>query len=140
MKRLKIALLGTVLALIFIVSCRRDDPSWDLDITVPVAYGSLSLDNLLADSLTSTGTDGSVRITYHSKVPGLNADTLFNIPDTSISNPPFFLPGNLQVNPGQLLVNNQATQTTYDLAPAQLVYGILERGKAKVHMRNDLQK
>ncbi len=140
MKRLKSAGFACFVVIMFIVSCRREDPSWDLDLTAPVAYGSLTIDDLLADSLTSTGTDGSVRITYHTAVPGINADTLFNIPDTTIDTT-YHLPfGTLNLWPGDDLVTNAPTQTQYDLGAAQLVYGILERGKAKVHMRNDIQK
>lgn len=139
MKRLNAALFFALVTLVFIVSCKRDDPSWDLDLTAPVAYGSLSLDNLIADSLTSSGADGSVRITYHTKIEGLNADSLFNIPDTTVINS-YNLPVQANLSSGTYLVNNVPTQTTYALAPAQLVYGILERGDMIVHMQNDLQK
>lgn len=139
MKRLKFLFLGSLIALIFVVSCKREELSWDLDLTVPVAYGSLTIDNLLADSITSTGPDGSVRITYHTQIPGINSDTLFNIPDTTIYNP-FSSPFPANLNAGDYLVNNLPTQTTFALAPAQLVYGILEKGEMLVHLQNDLLK
>jgi len=140
MKRLKIAGFTCFMALVFVISCRREDPSWDLDLTAPIAYGSLTIDDLIADSLTSVGADGSVRITYHSVVPGINADTLFNIPDTTILNSYSLPVGPANLAPGTVLVNNVPTQTQYAMGSAQLVYGILERGKAKVHMQNDIQK
>lgn len=139
MKRLKSAVLLSFLTLIFVVSCRRDDPSWDLDLTAPIAYGTLTVENLMDDSITAEGADGSLRISYHTEVPGLNADTLFNIPDTTLHNPYAWplLTGTLF--PNQVLINNQPTQTTYQLSSAQLVYGIMERGTAKVHFKNDMQ-
>lgn len=139
MKRLKSAGFACFVVILFIVSCKRDDPSWDLDLTAPVAYGSLTIDDLLADSLTSTGADGSVRITYHTEVPGINADTLFNIPDTTIDTSYHIPIGSLTIDQNTVLINNAPSQTQYDLGAAQLVYGILERGKAKVHMKNDIQ-
>jgi hypothetical protein len=138
MKRLKSALFASFIGLIFVVSCRRDDPSWDLDLTAPVAYGSLTLDNLLDDSITSQGADGSLRIAYHAAVPGISADTLFNIPDTTLHNTYGWLFGPAVLSPGTDLVTNQPTQTTYALSSAQLTYGVLERGKAKVRFRNDM--
>lgn len=138
MKRLKSAGFACFVLLAFIVSCRRDDPSWDLDLTTPIAYGSLSIDDMLADSLTSTGADGSVRITYHTKVPGIDADTLFNIPDTTLLHS-YNLPFAATLDSQSMLVNNVPTQTEYDLGAAQLVYGQLERGKALIHMENDIQ-
>lgn len=139
MKWLKSALSGGLLAVVFIVSCRRDDPQWDLDLTVPIAYGNLSLDNLMADSLTSTSADGSLRISHHSKIPGISADTLFNIPDTTISNAYHIPGGQLNMSPGDN-IGNQNSETQYALAPVQLVYGVLERGKAIVRLQNDIQR
>jgi hypothetical protein len=138
MKRLKIAGFACFVTILFVVSCRRDDPSWDLDLTAPVAYGSLTIDDLLADSLTSVGSDGAVRITYHTAVPGINADTLFNIPDTTLVNS-YFSPFPATLNNQSSIISNAAAQTTYDLGSAQLVYGILEHGRALIHIRNDVQ-
>lgn len=139
MKGLKSAVFASFIVLVFVASCRRDEPSWDLDLTAPIAYGSLSLDNLLDDSITCEGADGSLRICYHTEVPGLNSDSLFKIPDTTLHNTYSwpFPPSTLTA--GTLLVNNQPTQTTYALSSAQLIYGILERGKAIVHFKNDMQ-
>jgi hypothetical protein len=138
MKRLKSALFAGILGLLFVVSCRRDDPSWDLDLTTPVAYGSLSINDILEDSMTCAGADGSLRVCYRAAIPGINADSLFNIPDTTLYNTYAWPFGPSSLGPNQLLVGNQATQTTYQLSSAQLIYGILERGKAKVHFRNDM--
>lgn len=138
---LKSALFGVLVVIVFVISCKREDfTTWDLDLTLPVAHGSFTLDDLIDDSLTSAGPDGALRITYHTTVPGISADSLFNIPDTTIPNPYFLQFGSLTLNPGQAIVPNGVTETTYGLAPAQLVFGILERGKAKIHFRNDIQK
>lgn len=140
MKRLKSALFASFIGLVFVVSCRRDDPSWDLDLTAPVAYGTVTIDNLMNDTILCEGADGSLRVCYHTVVPGLNADSLIDIPDTTISNPPYYWPFNpTTLGPSTTLVNNQTQQTTFAVTSAQLIYGVLERGKAKVHFRNDMQ-
>jgi hypothetical protein len=138
MKRLKSAFFAGILGLLFVVSCRRDDPSWDLDLTAPIAYGSMSINDVLDDSITCIGADGSLRICYRASIPGINSDSLFSIPDTTLYNPYAWPFGPSDLFPNQLLVGNQATQTTYQLGSAQLLYGILERGKAKVHFKNDM--
>ena len=140
MKWLKSALIALLLVVVFAVSCKRDELSWDMDLTVPVAHASLSLDDLLADSITSINADGSVRVVYHTAIPGLNADSLFNIPDTTIDTAYHIPFGFLTRDPGDELLPTSPSQITYELAPAQLVYGILERGKMKVRMQNDIQK
>lgn len=139
MKRLKFAFFASILCHLFVVSCRRDDPSWDLDLTAPIAYGSLSINDILDDSITCVGADGSLRVCYRAAVPGINSDSLFNIPDTTLFNVYGWPFGPSNLTPNQPLISNQPTQTTYALSSAQLLYGILERGKAKVHFRNDMQ-
>ncbi len=140
MKLLKSSLVTSVLVIIFMISCRREELSWDLDVTVPIAHASLSLDNILADSITSVDADGSLRIVYRSKIPGIDTDTLSNIPDTTIRysyNLPF---GSVNLIEGSWLTNGLPVQTQYDLAPLQVVYAILREGKIYLHMQNDIQK
>lgn len=140
MKMVKSGFISFLLILVFVVSCRREDLSWDLDLTAPIAHTSLSLDNILADSITSIGADGSIRVSYHTQIPGINTDTLFNIPDTTILSS-YHLPfGTVNLVEGSWLTNGPQQQTQYALAPLQLVYGELERGKIYLHMQNDIQK
>jgi hypothetical protein len=125
--------------LLLLAGCRRNgDPSWDTGVVLPLAHASLSIDNMLADSLISTNPDGSVKLVYSTKFNGLSTDTLFDIPDTTIFNhyESFF---QVNVTPGQYLVSNVPTQTTYDMGDLELVYGTLKTGKMKVHLQNDIQ-
>lgn len=140
MKLLKSALIAAGLIGIFISSCKREELSWDLDVTVPIAHATLSLDDVLADSISSADADGSLRIVYHSKIDGLNTDTIFNIPDTTVVSS-YHLPfGSVNLVEGSPLTNGPQQQTEYNLGALQLVYGVLEKGKMKLHMQNDVQK
>lgn len=138
MKGLKTAFLGGILVVIFVISCKRDDPSWDMDLTVPVAYGSLSLEDLLEDSITSVGADGSVRISSRTKIQAF-ADSLFNLPDTTIDTSYHWPLSSGNLSPGQPLVSNAPSQIDFGLNPMQLVSGILLRGKVIAQMQNDIQ-
>ncbi len=140
MKKYKSLIIGLSVTAVFVFSCKREELSWDLDLTIPVAYGTFAIDDLITDSLITENADGSLRIVYHSSVPGIDDDSLFSIPDTTLLynyNLPF---GTTTVYEGTYLTPVTPSQTTYGLAPIQLVYGILEKGKMKVHLKNDVQK
>lgn len=118
--------------------CRKGDPSWDTGLVLPLAHASLSIDNLIADSLVSTNTDGSVKLVYSTSFLGLSTDTLFDIPDTTyINHYESFLP--INVIGGQYLVTNVPTQTAYDMGDLELVNGVLKEGKLFIRLQNDIQ-
>jgi hypothetical protein len=140
MKKYKSLFIGLSIAAVFVFSCKREELSWDLDLTVPVAYGTFGIDDLITDSLITENADGSLRIVYHSSVPGIDDDSLFAIPDTTLLYN-YSLPfGTTTVYEGTFLTPTTPSQTAYGLAPIQLVYGTLEKGKMKVHLKNDIQK
>lgn len=118
--------------------CRKGDPSWDTGIVLPVAHASLSIDNLVADSLVNTNADGSIRLVYSSNFLGIDTDTLFEIPDTSIANY-YFLPIPATLNPSQPIITNAPSSTTYGLGAIQLVFAQIERGTMNITMQNDVQ-
>lgn len=123
-------------------ACRRDGgPSWDTGLLLPIAHGSLTIDNLVPDSLTATNADGSVKLVYSTTFLGLNTDTIFNIPDTTIPNE-YHLPfGWTQVQNGtQLTPNTGPEEITYDLGTIELVNGILEEGQIILNLRNDIRR
>ncbi|MFI4963495.1 MAG: hypothetical protein ACHP6H_06530, partial [Legionellales bacterium] len=77
----KIALLLLVLS-----SCRRDsNTNWNTDILAPLATTTLTINNLVKDSVLRTNPDSSVSIVFSSNVYSINlADQYIHIPDTSI--------------------------------------------------------
>lgn len=139
MKKLLTLLLAGSLFLSF-QSCRKDATSWDTGIVIPLAHASLSIDNLLVDSLSTTNADGSVRIVYSTKFLGLDMDTLFNIPDTTVRNvytfpvPIYNVIAPFNVAPGT------PNQTTFGAGDAQLVFGLLSEGHMLVRLQNDIRR
>jgi hypothetical protein len=117
-------------------SCRRGDPSWETGIGVPVAHGSFGIEQLIADSLTATGLDGTVYIDHTFALNNLGTDTLFNIPDTTLRYA-YSLPIPYQLAPGTQLVNQTST-TRYQLGAIQLMNSILRSGKMVIFVQNDL--
>ncbi|MDQ3110736.1 MAG: hypothetical protein M3R17_12655 [Bacteroidota bacterium] len=139
MKKLLIFLLAGT-AFLHFQSCRKEGLSWNTGVVLPLAHASLSIDNLITDSLSVSNSNG-VRLVYSTKFLGLNTDTLFNIPDTTISN--FYnLPfGSLTASEGyDLIPPNTSSQTTFAVSSAQLVTGILNNGLMTLHLQNDIRK
>ncbi|MEO5643196.1 MAG: hypothetical protein ABIQ40_04650 [Bacteroidia bacterium] len=139
MKKLVIFLLAGI-AFFQIQSCRKDSTSWDTGIVLPLAHASLSIDNLLIDSLSTTNADGSVKIVYSTKFLGLDLDTLFNIPDTTVSNvytSPFTI---TNATPPFNVAPGTPNQTTFGAGDAALVFGLLSEGQMVVRLQNDIRR
>lgn len=134
MKRKLIFLLLPVLAW---SACRKGDPSWDTGIVLPIAHASLSVDNLIADSLVNTNADGSVKLVYSSDFLGINTDSIFAIPDTTIEDY-YNLPLQANFVGGQYILNNSPSSTVYNLGSIQLVNAVIGQGKMHVKMQNDV--
>jgi hypothetical protein len=75
-----------LLLLLVLSSCRRDsNTNWNTDILAPLATTTLTINNLVRDSVLRTNPDSSVSIVFSNNVYSLNlADQFIHIPDTSI--------------------------------------------------------
>lgn len=137
-KTLGFLLIGAVL--LQLGACKRDDgPSWNVGLVLPLAHASLSINDLITDSLSVTNPDGSVKLVFSSKFPVIPLDTLFNIPDTTIVNvyePPF----PLNVTAGNFITPTTPNQTTFASSSAQIVFGILNQGQMFLHLQNDIRR
>lgn len=80
---------ATVASLLMIVlaGCRRDPagPRWDVDLVAPVVNTSLSIADVVPDSLLEVGADGDLTLVYRSELFGLKLDTVLTGPDTSFT-------------------------------------------------------
>jgi hypothetical protein len=139
-KKLLLFLLCAITLLPF-QSCRKGDPSWDTGIVLPLAHASLTIDNLMRDSLRAdTNFDGSVKLVYSTKFLGLNTDTILNIPDTTIKNS-YNSPITINnLTPGYQLTPVTPNQTTFGVSTAQLVFAVLDQGTMLLHLQNDIRK
>src|SRR5215467_11451890 len=69
-------------------SCKKQvesHPSWDATILAPLLQTTLTLDDLVADSLIQTNADSSVSLVFSNQLYSTSLqDNVFKIPDTSI--------------------------------------------------------
>lgn len=76
-----------IIILIFIVfsSCRKEFelPVWETNILTPLLKSSLTIDNLITDSLITENSDSSISIVYEYPFYSFTLDTLLDINDTT---------------------------------------------------------
>ena len=61
----------------------KDRPNWDTEVILPLAYSSLTLENLLTDStLTQINSDQSVDIIYRDTLLDFQVEDYLEITDT----------------------------------------------------------
>ncbi len=82
---IKYTFLFTAVALI-ISSCKKDaKTTWDTELLVPIATTSLSLQNLVKDTMLKVNPDHSMMLAYKSELYNFNlAQQIIHIPDTAI--------------------------------------------------------
>lgn len=116
-------------ALLALYACRKEmeRPSWDTEVLAPLVNASLSIDNILPDSILQSNADSSMKIVYEGDIYKISMDTLFNIQDTTIHNS-FNIPISYQFGPGDEVISNNISETTYDLGGPQLRTVIVKRG------------
>ncbi|MEW6470079.1 MAG: hypothetical protein AB1458_14225 [Bacteroidota bacterium] len=124
-------------------SCRKEfgRPQWDIDGLAPIVTTSLDFDNILADSLLQENPDNSLTLVYNNNLYSFTADSLFEIPDTSIDTAyvwQFINP--LILNPGDILIAGAPQNTVYNINGAQLRKVIIRSGYMKVEVKNEIRE
>lgn len=134
--RARIAALLTMA--LWLTSCRKDRvlPQWDLDVVVPLVQTSLTIGDLVPDSILSTDPAGNVSILYSFELFSLSLDTVLTAPDTSFRYAyalPF--PGPVQLQPGTTF-NSSNEVTEFDLEDLQLTKLIIRSGQLDMTVTN----
>ncbi len=133
---MNLRLLYFVFLVLLFNGCKKRDQtvSWNADFALPLAYGSLSITDLLSDSLTTTLSNQSVYLNYSNNLYSLELDSLVKINNPDLSDT-FALPFPVAVNfnPGQLFINQAEEQqielnnieiTEFNMESATLNYTI----------------
>ena len=77
-----------ILSTLLFGGCKKinDNPQWDVEVLGPVLYASLTLNELMADTLRQNNADGTVSLLAEHSFYDLNTDSIYTIPDTTIDN------------------------------------------------------
>lgn len=102
MKSKKILILFSLF--LFLVSCRKIEPSWEVSAYAPLLKTTLDFSKIVPDSLLQTNPDNSLSLIYRYFFYNFSLDSLVNLPDTLSHK---YLPplGGIALNPGQTFLN-----------------------------------
>jgi hypothetical protein len=126
-------------------ACRREEPTrWNVDVAAPLAFGNLSLEDLVADSLLYADPSGLWHLALNYSLTEFDVDSLVAIPDTSIEKI-FEVPlvgGPYAIPPGQEIIN-QDENTALAVNNVQLKEVIAKGGSleyaVKSYVNGELQ-
>jgi len=121
----------------FFISCKKAQPSWDTNILAPIITTSLSINNLVGDTLIHRNPDSSVSLVYDGTLYNLNTDTLIKMPDTTLLYPYVIPPfSHFSVNPGQPVLPVNNSTTTYQISTVELKKATLQTGFVDIEVRS----
>jgi hypothetical protein len=133
------AALFFALILVLLTSCRKDkSPNWDVDLFTPLIKTSLTIDDLIPDSLLQVNPDHTVTLVYKNPIYNFDLDSIVNVPDTISSTYYPAFPG-IVINPGQTIFN-QTKQETFDFNGAEVTRLDLHSGFITVDFVNTVHE
>jgi hypothetical protein len=139
MQNIKVTLSIFFILLISLAGCRKEiKPSWDDNLFLPLVRTSLSINNLLPDSLLQVNPDHTVTLVYQNTIYNVNLDTLVSVPDTITSKYYPGFPGAV-ISPGQVLIDNIEDES-FDFNGAQVTRLDVRNGYILIDFTNTLHE
>jgi len=134
-------LLLISLSFLLFSSCQkeRDKLLWDTQWTAPIAYGSLSLQNLIGDSLFISNPDSSLVLKYETELFKFDVSELVDLKDTTFLDTfalPFFNP--VDFNPNQVFIS-QPENNEIVIDGAELISILIKSGTISYTLESTIQ-
>jgi len=136
----KIVFLSCITVLLIVASCRKEKENlgWDVDVAAPIISTSMSLQNMIADSLLTSNPDNTLLLVYNNTVFDFSLDSIVNLPDT-ISSQSFHLPVNITLPPGIELFNI-LDDKVLSIGSAKITDAIVRQGLIDFEVTNMVDK
>ena len=115
---------------IFAFSCKKQPTTWESDWTAPVAYGHLTINDMLSSEYIETNSDNYLSLVYHKAIYSFSIDTLVDLPDTTIIKKSAVGVASLTVNPGFSYLDSY--NQLYDLDQIELKKVVVKSGNLEV--------
>ena len=129
-----------IFCIISLFSCRKNigKASWDIDADTPLFNSSLTVNNILADSLIQVNADSSLKIVYNNTLYSFSTDSLVDFPDT-IKQTIFHIPFTVTAQPGQQILNTTDNKNL-DLNGAVVTKLIVKSGFISFKFKNTIKE
>jgi hypothetical protein len=136
MKFATLRFIVPVFWLLALAACTRREPTtWDSELSGPIAFGRLSLENVVADSLLQADETGLWHLIYDESLTDFELDSVIQIPDTTITKSySLFVVGDF--DPGFTLPIAPTQQITIQHPTAQLKKVRMKSGQLKYRLRS----
>ena len=127
-----------LLPLIFF-SCSKElgKPSWDTEIVAPIFKTSLSINNIIPDSLLTYNSDNTINLVYNYDLFDLKLDTMVHLSE-NLSRDGWAFPISIRVPPG-IVLDSINSISPLDITPAQLSEIIIDKGNLFYDIRNRIK-
>lgn len=134
-------ILTFCLIIFTLFSCRKDfeRPNWDVDLLAPLIKTSLTLEDLLPDSIVQTNPDTSIKLVYQTNIFDIDMDSLFKIPDTTITEI-YIIPFNSVASPGNSFYSNDEERTLNISNGVELNYVMVESGFIELEIFSEIKE
>jgi hypothetical protein len=129
-------LVASFFSFILLTGCRKDPagPRWDVDLVAPLVNTSLTIADLVPDSLLEADADGDLTLVYRSELFGLRLDTVLTGPDTNFAYAQVMpVSGNL---PAGFVFPATNDITRFDLEDLSLTELRVRSGSLSIDVRN----
>lgn len=121
-----VAFTTFVLLMTIIWGCKKEKTTWDADFTVPIAQTTLSINQLIADSLITTDANNHLNIEYNSNILNYDINAALEIPDT-VTSYSITSAGSGTLNPGQTIALNNDIKS-FAFEPARITQVDIKKG------------
>lgn len=118
--------IATLLLALIATSCKKEKTSWDADFTIPIAQTTLSLNNIIADSLIATDANNHVSISYNTDIFNYNIDSIIKIPDT-VTSFKYHAYSTSTLSPGQPIALTSEVKS-FNFEPARITQVDIKQG------------
>lgn len=129
-----------LLIVILSFACKREEATrWNVDILSPVVKTTLTIDDLVADSILSINSDNSVDLDYSFSFSPIQEEFFLTIPDTAVKlrfGFPFL--SAIQLPAGSQFVNDPSEES-FDLGDARIEKMTIETGKLQYTITSFVQ-
>ena len=133
-----------VITTLLTISCKKDHPYWDVDVVGPLAQSTLKLNKLFPDSVLKSNKDSSLKIAFESKIMDFTVDSLFNIPDTTLTSyysPIVWAGGYFTYNPNDVFpIASPNTDMEFAISTVELNQIKILKGKMRLKVESVMKQ
>lgn len=113
--------------------------SWDVDVLAPLVKSTLTINNIIPDTVLHKNSDNSLEIVYKNSLYSFSSEKLFKIPDTTLTNP-YFYPGTAtSIAPGGMIIPVVPNDIKYPLGDVELTKAIIRSGKMLLIIKSGIK-